>query len=223
MTQLSSLHLSGTAVSNVAPLVGLTQLKTLWLLGTPLSYTSVNTHIPAIRATVPEVLFSARTPRTLVKIAGAAQTGLPNTTLPLPFIVEARDQQNSAFSEVPVTFAITTGDGKLSVTTTKTDADGRAQTRLTLGKTVGTTTVQVSVPEIAQPIQFTATVANSSTKIAIPDTALRAQIAETLGKPRDGAITLADMSQLTEPDREQRQNSPTDGVATCIQSHNARA
>ena len=197
MTQLTKLHLSHTAISDLAPLTRLTHLTHLGVAGNPLSYVSINTHIPAIQAKGTQVIFTTRTPRTLETIAGTRQSGLPNTTLPLPFVVEVGDGANG-FSEVPVTFAITSGDGKLSVTTTKTDADGRAQTRLTLGTTAGTTTVQASVPEIAQPVKFTAKVVYHSTQIAIRDTALRTRIAETLGKPRDGTITVADMLQLTE-------------------------
>ena len=198
MTQLKQLHLSDTAVSDISPLTGLTKLTFLSVSGNSLSYVAINTHIPAIQAKGTQVVFTPRTPRTLETIAGTAQSGLPNTTLPLPFIVEVRDAQNRVFSEVPATFAITSGDGKLSVTTTKTDVDGKAQTYLTLGKTAGTITVQVSVPEIKQPIQFTAEVVRPGTQIVIRDPALRTRIAETLGKPSDGTITVADMSQLTE-------------------------
>ena len=198
MTQLKQLHLSDTAVSDIAPLTGLTKLTFLGVAGNPLSYVSINTHIPVIQTKGTQVIFSPRTPRTLETIAGTGQSGLPNTTLPLPFVVEVRDGQNRVFSEVLVTFAITSGDGKLSVTTTKTDADGRAQTHLILGTTAGTTTIRVSVSEIAQPIQFTAEVVHPGTQIVIQDPALRARIAETLGKPDDGTITIADMSQLTE-------------------------
>ena len=198
MTQLKQLHLSDTAVSDISPLTGLTKLTFLSVSGNSLSYVAINTHVPAIQAKGTQVVFTPRTPRTLETIAGTAQSGLPNTTLPLPFIVEVRDAQNRVFSEVPATFAITLGDGKLSVTTTKTDADGKAQTYLTLGKTAGTITVQVSVPEIKQPIHFTAEVVRPGTQIVIRDPELRTRIAKTLGKPSDGTITVADMSQLTE-------------------------
>ena len=198
LTQLESLLLTNAAVSDVSPLVGLTQLTQLVLHGNPLNYASLYTHIPAMQAKGLKVAFDSRAPSALAAVAGAEQSGLPNTTLPLPFVVEVRDRRNRVYSEVPVTFAITAGDGKLSVTTTTTDADGKAQTRLTLGATAGTTTVQASVPEISQPIRFTATVVDLGIRIAIPDTALRARIAETLGKPNHETITLADMLQLTE-------------------------
>ena len=198
LIQLTDLDLGDNTISDVSPLAGLTQLTYLSLSLNPLSYASLHTHISAMQAKGTEVRFFARTPTTLEIIAGTAQSGLPNTTLPFPLVVEVRDHQNSVFSEVPVTFAITTGDGKLSVTTTKTDADGRAQTYLTLGATAGTTTVRVSAAEISRPIQFTATVVNLGAQIDMPDTALRTRIAATLGKPNNETITVADMLQLTE-------------------------
>ena len=198
MTEINTLLLDGNAISDVAPLVGMTQLNQLWIHQNPLSYTSINTYMPAIQALVPEVIFDFRTPKTLAKISGGARSGFSNTTLPRPCVVEVRDQQNSVFSGVPVTFSITAGDGKLSITTTKTDTNGRAETHLTLGATVGTITIRVSVPEISQSAQFTVTAVRPDTEITIPDAALRTQIAETLSKPGDAPITVLDILQLTQ-------------------------
>ena len=47
---MKALYLHWTAVSDVSPLVNLTQLEFLGLDGCPLSYASFHTHIPAIQA-----------------------------------------------------------------------------------------------------------------------------------------------------------------------------
>ena len=81
----------------------------------------------------------------LVKISGDGQEGLINTELTNPFIVEVRDQNNHLFGGATVTFAITAGGGSLSTTTTTTNTSGRAESTLTLGPNLGTTTVSVSL------------------------------------------------------------------------------
>ena len=143
-----------------------------------------------------EIEFSNRTPTTFHKISGAAQEGLVNATLPLPFVVEVRDEQNNPFSGVPVTFTIIAGRGKLSATTAKTDTTGKATARLTMGSTAGTTTVRVTAADVSQSVQFTATAILRSAPVPIPDANLRAKIAETLRKPLAGMITAEDMLKL---------------------------
>ena len=196
LTQLILLNLSGNRISDVAPLTNLKQLNLLDLTGNLLSYASINTHIPAIQAKEVEVRFDSRTPTRLVKISGASQEGAVNIALPLPFVVEVRDEQNQAFAGVPVTFTVTSGGSKLSATTVSTDGAGRASAHLTLGRTAGTSTVRVAVSEISQPVEFTATAIPLSTPVTIPDVNLRGKIIEALDKPRGGTLTRADMLKL---------------------------
>ena len=144
-----------------------------------------------------EVEYNQRTPTKLLKISGDAQQAVTNSELPLPFVVQVQDQWNRAFAEVPVTFTITDGEGKLSTTKTKTNTKGSAQTRLTFGETGGTTTVQVTVPNITQSIQFSATAVSLDLPVSVPDGDLHAKIVETLGKPSGVILTLADMLTLT--------------------------
>ena len=138
-----------------------------------------------------------RTPTTLVKISGAAQQGIVNTALPLPFVVEVRDQQNKAFAGVPVTFTVATGGGKLSATTVPTDATGRASASLTLGRTAGTTTIHVAATEIERSAQFTATAVLLSAPVAVSDVALHTAIASVLNKSSSSNLTVSDMLKLT--------------------------
>ena len=204
LKKLTQLWLSNNIISDIAPLVELNLTGTEWdrtgldIRSNPLSYASINTHIPAMQTRGIEVEFDARTPTTLVKISGTGQQGITNTALPLPFVVEVRDQQkqNKAFAGVPVTFSVATGGGTLSVTTTKTNTTGKATARLTMGQTAGTTTVRVTAADVSQPVEFTATAILRSSPVPIPDAKLRAKIAEILRKPLAGTITVTDMLKL---------------------------
>ena len=203
LTNLTQLQLHNNNISDVSPLVKLNLIGTQWdstglyLWINPLSYVSINTHIPAMQAKGVEVQYSQRTPTKLLKISGDTQQALTNTKLPLPFVAQVRDQSNRPFAEVPVTFSITKGSGKLSTTNTTTDAKGRAKARFTLGQTEGETTIRVTAVKISQPIQFTVTAILPTSFVHLPDTNLTAKIIETLGKPTDASITVADMLTLT--------------------------
>ena len=225
LTQLTHLHLDGNAISDISALSDLTQLKVLnlnrnsildvsplleldlpgteWnntglrITENPLSYASINTHIPAMQAKGVVVEFDFRKPARLVKISGAAQQGVVNTALPLPFVVEVRDEQNRAFAGVPVTFSVATGGGKLSVATVATDAAGRASAHLTLGRTTGTATVRVAAAEISQSVEFTATGVLLSAPVTVSDAALHAVITSALGKSPNSNLTISDMLKLT--------------------------
>ena len=203
LTQLEVLNLSRNSILDVSPLVELDLPGTEWdstglrITQNPLSYTSINTHIPAMQAKGIEVAFDFRQPKRLVKISGAGQQGVVNAALPLPFVVEVRDEQNRAFAGVPVTFSVATGGGKLSVTTVPTDAAGRASAHLTLGRAAGTATVRVAAAEISQPVVFTATGVLLSAPVTISDAALHATIASALGKAPNSNLTVSDMLKLT--------------------------
>ncbi len=202
LTQLQILSLVSNRITDISPLVGLNlpgtqgRTKGLSLEGNLLSYTSIYTHIPAMEKKGIQIGFNTRTPTKLLKISGDSQQVLANVNLPLPFVVEVQDQNNRSFAEVPVRFTVTDGNGKLSSTTTTTDASGRAGTRLTFGANGGTTTVSATVADISQPVQFTATAIPLDLSVDFRDTNLRLKIAETLGKPNDAIITVADMLSL---------------------------
>ena len=202
LEQLTWLRLSNNKISDVSPIVGLNLTGTkgnsigLDIERNPLSYVSINTHIPAMQAKGIEVKFDTRVPTTLVKVSGIAQHGGINSTVPFPFVVEVRDEQNQAFAGVPVWFTITDGGGKLSATTVTTDTTGKAATQLRMGPTLGTTTVRVTAAHILKPVQFTVTALPRSTPVTVPDDNLRARITETLRKPPDATLTAADMLKL---------------------------
>ena len=181
LTNLTSLGLGNNSISDISPLVGLTNLTWLDLwnnnisdisplventgLGVqdwswvgvrenPLSYQSIHTHIPALQSRGVTVDFDNQAHLTFLIISGENQRRLPGETLAYPFVVEARDENGSPFAGVSVTFAVTGGGGTLSIQTTTTDANGRAESTLTLGPNFGTNTVSVSAAGIEVRLTF---------------------------------------------------------------------
>ena len=88
-------------------------------------------------------------PSRLEIISGAGQHGPSGEALPRPLVVEVRDKYGNPISDAVVTFTVTAGEGRLSdrfkVEHVKTDADGRAETSLTLGPHPGRNIVVVSL------------------------------------------------------------------------------
>ena len=95
-------------------------------------------------------------PQRLTKVCGDSQEGLVDEQLAESFVVSVSDEDGAAMSGVVVSFTVTAGEGALSATTTATDANGRAATKLTLGSESGTNTVEATVEGLS-PVTFTAT------------------------------------------------------------------
>ena len=134
----------------------------------------------------------------LSKVSGDNQDGLPNTPLPVPFVVELRDPNNGRGDPgVPVTFTVTAGGGTLNPTHTTagiTSHDaGRAQSILTLGPNLGINTVKVSAVGIEGVVTFTA-VAGAAVDILDPN--LRAVVETALGKAEGKPIAPSEMATL---------------------------
>ena len=138
------------------------------------------------------VLFSEAL-QPLTKISGDNLQGLPNTPLPVPFVVELRDL-NDGFPryEVWVTFTVTAGGGTLSVERVKTDKAGRAESTLTLGPNLGTNTVEVYAE--GHTAIFNAV---AGTPVDILDANLRAAIEDALGQTPGTPIAPAEIATLT--------------------------
>ena len=104
------------------------------------------------------VIFTAHTqaiPTTLGIVGGDEQQGASGASLEEPLVVSVLDQAGSPYAGATVTFAVTAGGGTLSVTRATTDAQGRASTILTLGRTPGANSVRVTVSGL-DPMTFTA-------------------------------------------------------------------
>ncbi len=94
-------------------------------------------------------------PKMLTKLSGDEQRGRGSAALAEPLVVEVVDQNGNVLEGVQVAFAITAGDGTLSVETATTDAQGRAAATLTLGEVGEGISVEVTV-EGLEPVIFTA-------------------------------------------------------------------
>ena len=181
LTNLQFLDLQGNSVSDLSPVMGLTNLIFLGIRdnsvselsplvantelgekngvnveGNLLNYPSIYTHIPTLQSRGVEVRFDSRTPTTLEIISGDAQSDTVGVALAQPFVVEVRDGNDLVFEGVPVVFTITAGGGIVQPEITTTDANGLAQSILTLGSDPGTNTVTVGVEGIAQTVVFSA-------------------------------------------------------------------
>ena len=95
-------------------------------------------------------------PKSLTKLSGDEQDGRPGVALAEPFAIEVRDQNGERLKDVEVTFAVTSGDGTLSVESATTNSRGQASTTLTLGNAPGPNTVEVTVAGV-DLVTFTAT------------------------------------------------------------------
>ena len=81
---------------------------------------------------------------------------------------------------ITVTFTVVmAGDGTLSITDITTDENGRAESLFTLGRRIGTNTIEVSAIGIENPVTFNAVAARA---INIPDPNLRVVVEKALGK-----------------------------------------
>ena len=118
-----------------------------------------NTVRASVKTISQSVTFNAegiQAPKTLLKISGDDQEGFPGETLPNPLVVQVKDQFDNPLRDVRITFAITAGGGTLTATTTKTDRNGKAESKLALGPNAGTNTVSVSASGIEQSEVFNA-------------------------------------------------------------------
>ena len=95
LTHLQNLALGGNSVSDISPLVGLTHLGGLDLWDNPLSYTSINTHIPALQRRGVTIHFDVHIPHSLTKVSGDSQEGPASTQLDEPFVISVLDQDGS--------------------------------------------------------------------------------------------------------------------------------
>ena len=125
------------------------------------------------------LILTARTrsiPTTLGIVGGDEQQGASGASLDEPLVVSVLDQAGSPYAGATVTFSVTAGGGTLSVTRATSDAQGQATTTLTLGRTPGANSVQVTVQGLA-PVTFTAL------GVAVPQTLAKLSGDEQAAEP----------------------------------------
>ena len=157
LTNLILLHLEHNAISDLSPLVentGLGEGGLVHVQHNPLSYFSINTHIPTLQSRGVDVKFSEQAHPALLKISGDDQKGVSGAALENPFFIEVQDANGAAVVGVSVTYTVTSGGGTLSVTSIMTDEHGRAHSTLTLGPELGANTVEVSADGVESTVTF---------------------------------------------------------------------
>ena len=196
LTNLKWLELDNTGVSDVSPLLGLSLPGASWdsiglrLNGSPLSYASIHTHIPALQAKGIEVEFDNVVHPALLKASGDRQEGAGATALPTPFVVEAMDEHGKPMVGKTVQFDILEGGGRLRAKTVETDARGKARVTLTLGRAKGVNKVKASSEGIRSWVLFTAVVTEEAPQLVadvngdgVTNLADLAIVAQAMGKP----------------------------------------
>ena len=154
---IGDIELTTNIVSDISPLMGLTELRKLYLTSNPLSYVSINTYIPVLQRKGIEVEFDNVAHPALLRTSGHEQEDLTGKLLPRPLVVEAQNEYGQPMENIPVTFAIHSGSGMLSNASTKTDIEGKARTTLSLGWTPETAIVRATAENIKSSVYFTAT------------------------------------------------------------------
>jgi plastocyanin len=94
-------------------------------------------------------------PAALSMVNGDDQSGPANSTLS-PLQVKVADQFGNGVSGVTVTWTVTSGDGAVAPGTSDTDANGVAESEVTLGTTIGDVTIDAEVATLTgSPQTFT--------------------------------------------------------------------
>jgi len=96
-------------------------------------------------------------PASITVVSGSNQVAEVNTTLSAPFKVLIKDATGNPVPNVEVNYSITQGEGYLYPTFALTDANGNAESSLTLSYSAGEIVVEATSPDISdQNVQFTA-------------------------------------------------------------------
>ena len=95
-------------------------------------------------------------PTVFFRVLGDNQSGVVGEVLVKPFVVRTQDRGGDPLEGMRVVFTVLTGGGSLSAEIAWTDANGRAESTLTLGSEPGTNTVQVVAHGTSRVIIFRA-------------------------------------------------------------------
>ena len=207
LTNVIRVTFQGNQIRDVSPIAGWQSLKqegfsiypllrfasSAWSVDSytnPLSYPSIYTHLPNIIAAhiFPppvgqqllrnyNVHYTDRVPTTFEVVSGDGQTVGVGEALPEPLVVKVLDGNEERFAGVPVTFAVTEGEGTVDPAETaaldptynlRDDEEGEAQTTFTAGESLGQQTVVATVTHEDMTFQVTFTINVQPGAIAAP-------------------------------------------------------
>lgn len=139
---------NASSVATVSPAAVVTAVTN----GTATITASVAGKTASLQVTVVQV------PLAPVVVSGNSQTGGIQTQLATSLQVRIEDRLGNAMAAQPVTFAVTSGGGSITITTVNSDAGGLASTRWTLGSsTAALQRVSAAVAGTTNVTVFTAT------------------------------------------------------------------
>ena len=112
--------------------------------------------------TLPALSFTAQVaailPAALVKVSGDGQVGLPSTNLPLPLVVQVKDQADLPLSNVTVVFSFVTGSGSFpNGAYALTGSDGKAAVIVQPGAAIGDYYITAQVAGFDRSLTFLVT------------------------------------------------------------------
>ena len=113
LSGVTNLYLRKNQITDISPLLDSNRQfdsGSVYLEGNPLSDTSINTHIPALKANGVTVHFPNRKLRI---VSGNNQTGLVSTTLPFPLVVEVLDLSDNPAPGVALGFQVVEGSASI--------------------------------------------------------------------------------------------------------------
>jgi len=123
--------------------------------------------------------------RRTTAVVGDSQSAPTGTVLPIPLSFVVLDAGDVPLVGATVTWKVTSGSASLSTSATKTDANGTAQTTVTLGNTIGPVVVRGTVGSVT-PVTFNLA-AIDPCSYAAP---------YTIGSTVNGALTTADCHEI---------------------------
>lgn len=153
----------GGSISHTRSTTGVDGITSVgWTLGSAGPNTAQATVAGLAGSPVSFVASLSVVPSQLSTVSGNNQTAAPGQLLAQPLVVALRTQAGVAVGGVDVIWAVTSGGGTLSHTTTITGPDGRSSVLWTLGPTDGAQGVAARVEgSMGSPVSFAATASAS--------------------------------------------------------------
>jgi len=147
-------------------------------------------------------------PVVLEKTGGDGQTGLVETTLPLPLIVTLKDKQHNPIPSHQINFEVIEGGGTVRQDgtsqpqkgiQTQTDEKGRASVLLTIGSEIGKNAVRaIAVGTPIEPVEFTASALPDTLNMSLTNTT-EGRLSGIVGQPLVMPLTVLLQDRLHNP------------------------